>query len=130
MQFGQDFYLILILLSVNIECEKFTCHVNFGDSILEIFYRSKKVEKMFNKKLKSKNGKQLQKRLDELEGCNVLEDMRNFKGARLERLSNNRDGQYSVRVNDKYRIIFIPESETDPLEIRNVTLIDFSNHYK
>lgn len=85
---------------------------------------------MFNKKLKSKNGKQLQKRLDELEGCNVLEDMRNFKGARLERLSNNRDGQYSVRVNDKYRIIFIPESETDPLEIRNVTLIDFSNHYK
>jgi proteic killer suppression protein len=36
-----------------------------------------------------------------------LEDLRVPPGNRLEKLSGNRSGQYSVRINDQYRICFI-----------------------
>ena len=36
-----------------------------------------------------------------------LNDLRVPPGNRLEDLSGNRDGQYSVRINDQWRICFV-----------------------
>jgi proteic killer suppression protein len=35
-----------------------------------------------------------------------LDDLRGPRGNRLEKLKGNREGQYSIRVNDQYRICF------------------------
>jgi toxin HigB-1 len=47
-----------------------------------------------------------------------LEDLRIPLGNRLEALSGHRDGQYSIRINDQYRICFAwIDNEPDEVEI-------------
>jgi proteic killer suppression protein len=47
------------------------------------------------------------RKLDLLDSAQVLRDLRIPPGNRLERLSGDRRGQYSIRINDRYRICFI-----------------------
>jgi len=42
-----------------------------------------------------------------LDGASELEDLRVPPGNRLEKLHGDRQGQYSVRINDQFRICFI-----------------------
>ncbi len=42
-----------------------------------------------------------------LDGAENLEDLRIPPGNRLEKLSGNRKGQYSIRINDQRRICFV-----------------------
>ena len=46
------------------------------------------------------------RRLDQLNQAHVLEDLRVPPGNRLEALKGNRKGQYSIRINDQFRICF------------------------
>ena len=46
------------------------------------------------------------RKLDLLDSAETLSDLRIPPGNRLERLSGNRKGQHSLRVNDQYRICF------------------------
>lgn len=48
-----------------------------------------------------------QRRLDILAGAQCLRDIASVPGNHLELLSGDRDGQYSIRINNKYRICFI-----------------------
>lgn len=41
-----------------------------------------------------------------LDAAEVLEDLRVPPGNRLERLSREREGQYSIRINEQWRICF------------------------
>jgi toxin HigB-1 len=41
-----------------------------------------------------------------LDGATALEDLRSPPGNRLEKLTADRLGQYSIRINDQYRICF------------------------
>lgn len=41
-----------------------------------------------------------------LEGAGRVEDLRVPPGNRLEKLSGDREGQYSIRINDQWRICF------------------------
>jgi len=41
-----------------------------------------------------------------LDAADVLQDLRIPPGNRLEKLSGNRLGQYSIRINDQWRICF------------------------
>jgi proteic killer suppression protein len=41
-----------------------------------------------------------------LDAAERLEDLRIPPGNRLEKLSGNRQGQYSIRINDQWRICF------------------------
>jgi proteic killer suppression protein len=41
-----------------------------------------------------------------LEGATVLDDLRIPPANRLEKLKGNRAGQYSIRINDQWRICF------------------------
>jgi toxin HigB-1 len=47
------------------------------------------------------------RKLQLLESATRLEDLRATPGNRLEPLKGNRVGQFSVRINDQYRICFI-----------------------
>lgn len=48
-----------------------------------------------------------QKKLRLLNAADVLNDLRVPPGNRLEKLSGDREGQHSIRINDQYRICFV-----------------------
>lgn len=59
------------------------------------------------------------RKLDQLDSAQVLEDMRIPPGNRLERLSGDRAGRWSIRINDQYRLCFA-WTETGPSEVEIV----------
>jgi toxin HigB-1 len=46
-------------------------------------------------------------KLEVLDAAGALQDLRIPPSNRLEKLAGNRQGQYSVRINDKWRICFV-----------------------
>jgi len=48
-----------------------------------------------------------QKKLRLLNAAETVNDLRIPPGNRLEKLSGDRDGQHSIRINDQYRICFV-----------------------
>ncbi len=48
-----------------------------------------------------------QKKLRQLNAADSINDLRVPPGNRLEKLVGNRAGQYSIRINDQYRICFV-----------------------
>jgi toxin HigB-1 len=52
----------------------------------------------------------LRMKLDRLEAAGALHDLAALPGNRLEALRGDRKGQYSIRVNDQWRICFRWES--------------------
>jgi proteic killer suppression protein len=48
-----------------------------------------------------------QKKLRLLNAAETINDMRIPPGNRLEKLTGDREGQYSIRINDQYRICFV-----------------------
>lgn len=53
-----------------------------------------------------------------LDAADVLNDLRSPPGNQLERLSGDRDGQHSVRINDQWRICFVwTDSGPEDVEI-------------
>ena len=59
------------------------------------------------------------RKLDQLDSSSSLKDLRVPPGNRLERLRGARDGQYSVRINRRYRICFA-WSRSGPIEVEIV----------
>ena len=58
------------------------------------------------------------RKLDQLDSVTSLDELKIPPGNRLETLSGNRLGQYSIRINDQYRICSIwVENEPDDVEI-------------
>lgn len=48
-----------------------------------------------------------QRKLDQLDSVETLNDLRIPPGNRLEALKADRRGQHSIRINDQYRICFL-----------------------
>jgi toxin HigB-1 len=73
-------------------------------------FRDKDTERIFKRERVKRFALQLQKlaqrKLDLLDAAESIEDLRVPPGNRLERLSGRRKGQYSIRVNDQWRICF------------------------
>jgi toxin HigB-1 len=58
------------------------------------------------------------RKLDQLDSVESLNELRVPPGNHLEALKGNRQGQYSIRINDQYRICFVwTEDEPDEVEI-------------
>ena len=49
----------------------------------------------------------MQRKLEMLDAAESLEDLRVPPANRLERLSGDRRGQFSIRVNDQWRVCFV-----------------------
>lgn len=48
-----------------------------------------------------------QRKLIMIDAAAAIEDMRIPPGNRLEKLSGDRKGQYSIRINDQWRVCFV-----------------------
>lgn len=66
---------------------------------------------------------QAYKRLEILDAAISLEELRQLPSNRLEALRGNRDGQFSIRINEQYRICFVwPGNRAGP---ENVEIVDY-----
>ena len=61
------------------------------------------------------------RKLEQLDWSMVLEDLRVPPGNQPEALKGNRKGQYSIRINDQWRVCFVWTVE-DP---KNVEIVDY-----
>ena len=61
------------------------------------------------------------RKLDQLDSVESLEDLRIPRGNRLEALSGTRKGQFSIRINEQYRVCF----EWAASGPRNVEIVDY-----
>lgn len=87
-------------------------------------FRCKKTEKLFKDCLVrefSSFQQQARKKLLMLNAAKILKDLEVPPGNRLEKLVGNRSGQYSIRINDQWRICF----EWDNGAATNVEIIDY-----
>ena len=68
--------------------------------------------------------------IDKLRLANKIEDLYPIKSLNYEKLSGDKQGLESVRVNDKYRIEFISSTQgEDPITITICEIAELSNHY-
>ena len=62
-------------------------------------------------------------KLDRMEAATSLGDLAALPGNRLEALKGSRQGQWSIRINDQWRICFEwPEGAAGPI---NVEIVDY-----
>jgi proteic killer suppression protein len=74
---------------------------SFGDAIAEDLYNG-----VPNRRLAPRLQRVAMRKLRYLANAADLNDLRVPPGNRLEKLAGNRKGQYSIRINDQYRICF------------------------
>lgn len=73
----------------------------FADVETERFFNTGK-----SRKFPSDIIKRAVKRLTQLEAATILDDLRMPPSNRLEALTGNRTGQWSIRINDQWRVCF------------------------
>ena len=62
-------------------------------------------------------------KLDRLEAATSLHDLAALPGNRFETLKGNRKGQYSIRINDQWRVCFQwPKGSPGPI---NIEIVDY-----
>ena len=61
------------------------------------------------------------RKLDQLDSVELLEELKIPPGNRLESLSGDRDSEFSIRINEQYRICFV-WGELGPSEVE---IIDY-----
>lgn len=88
-------------------------------------FRDKETLRVWERKLSKAVPTNLQRKalrkLTEIDSAEELGDLRVPPGNRLEKLSGNREGQHSVRINDRYRVCFVWEEG----DAREVEIVDY-----
>ena len=68
-------------------------------------------EKVFHRQFSRKLPADIQsvalRKLRMINNANALNDLRSPPANRLEKLSGNREGQHSIRINDQWRVCFV-----------------------
>jgi toxin HigB-1 len=91
--------------------------INYRDGQTERFANGQRVREF------SGFARQAETRLDRLDAATSLRDLAALPGNRLEALRGSRQGQYSIRINDQWRICFEwPEGSPGPV---NVEIVDY-----
>ena len=101
--------------------------MRFGVSVGIASFRDTRTKAVFDGEVPRGVAKELASRalrkLRILDQAKSLQDVRSPPGNRLEALRGDREGQYSIRVNDQYRICFIWNGES--LTASAVELVDY-----
>jgi toxin HigB-1 len=61
------------------------------------------------------------RKLDQIDSVTTIDELAVPPGNHLEKLSGEREGQYSIRINDQYRICF----EWSESDAREVEIVDY-----
>lgn len=99
--------------------------VSFNDTLLKVIrtFRNKTTEAVFNgespKGFPANLIKVARRKLRYLNAAADLGDLTSPPGNRLEALAGDRKGQYSIRVNDQFRVCFVWTAE-GPAEVEIV----------
>ena len=91
--------------------------VSFGDKRTSDFAAGKKVKAFsgFDRSARLK--------MDRMEAATSVKDLSALPGNRFEALKGDREGQFSIRINDQWRICFSwPEGAKGP---SNVEIVDY-----
>ena len=89
---------------------------SFADEEAEKIYRG-----VVSRKLPRDIQRIARRKLLYLEDADDLFDLRSPPGNRLEQLQGNRAGQYSIRINDQWRICFTWQAD----RASNVEIVDY-----
>ena len=88
-------------------------------------FKDKETQKIFDRQRSRKLPSDIQqvalRKLRMLNRAETLQDLRVPPANRLERLKGDREGQYSIRVNDQWRVCF----EWKDGDSLNVELVDY-----
>ncbi len=88
-------------------------------------FKSKEAEKIFNRQRSRKLPPNIQqvalRKLRMLNRATTLQDLRVSPANRLEKLSGDRIGQHSIRINDQWRVCF----EWQERDAHNVEIVDY-----
>ncbi len=88
-------------------------------------FKDKETQKIFerirSRKLPSEIQQVALRKLRMLNRAETLQDLRIPPANRLERLSGDREGQYSIRVNERWRVCF----EWQDGDALNVEIVDY-----
>lgn len=88
-------------------------------------FKGKETEKIYVRKRSRKLPQDIQqvayRKLRMLNNAIILNDLRIPPANKLEKLSGDRKGQYSIRINDRWRICF----EWRDGDVYNVEIIDY-----
>ena len=89
--------------------------VSYRDGLTRRFANGERIKEF------SGFARQAEMRLDRLDAATGLKDLAAITGNRLEPLKGNRQGQYSIRINDQWRICFEwPEGSPGPVSVEIV----------
>jgi proteic killer suppression protein len=95
-------------------------------ALMIVSFRDKRTREFAEGRLvKSFSGfsRQAEMKLDQLEAATTVRDLAVLPGNRLEHLKGDRKGQYSIRINDQWRICFEwPGGSPGPV---NVEIVDY-----
>ena len=88
-------------------------------------FKCKETEQIYNqqfsKKLPSAIQKTVLRKLIMMDNAANIQDLKVPPSNHLEKLSGDRTGQYSIRINDQYRICFTVDNN----DIYNVEIVDY-----
>lgn len=74
--------------------------------------------------------KQVQKVIRFISTAAIFSDLQRIGSLNIEALGGNRNGYWSARINDQYRLIFRTEpTEVEPKDISAIILTEITNHY-
>ena len=116
-----------MLLNIKINCPitlDVIRYANYNMNVIKSF-KCKETEKIFNRTFSKKFPENIQRvalrKLRMLNRARILNDLKVPPANRLESLSGNRTGQYSIRINDQWRICFKWKNS----EATNVEIVDY-----
>jgi proteic killer suppression protein len=88
-------------------------------------FKCKETEKIFNRNFSKKFPQNIQRvalrKLRMLNRAEILNDLKVPPANRLEALHGSRSGQYSIRINDQWRICF----KWNKGEVNDVEIVDY-----
>jgi proteic killer suppression protein len=88
-------------------------------------FKDKEAERLFNREPSRQISSEIQRiglrKLRMLHRAKTLDDLRVPPGNRLEALKGDRLGQYSIRINERWRICFI----WDKGDVTEVEIVDY-----
>ena len=82
---------------------------------------AKLFRRQFSRKLPQDIQRSARRKLELLDGADTLQDLRIPPANHLEKLFGDREGQYSIRINDQWRICF----EWRDSDVYNVEIVDY-----